>query len=413
MDTENLRSFLEVATHGSFTVAASRLNLAQSTVSARIRGLEEQLGRRLFVRDRDGVTLTPAGRQFLPHASSITRTWEQSRQDIAVPDGYETLLRLTAPAYLWDRITSPWVEWMRARRPNVALRLEGSFPDSAIDQLAEGLLDICILYLPRPHPGIVYETLAVDQVVLVQHAAQTKPWTENYILMDWGLEFRIEHDRAFAGMVKPAISAGLVFIGLQHVQSQQAAAYLPLSAVSGHIERGEMRRIDNAPVFQRPIYLAYPSNPVSSDVLDVALTGLRTLARTGPKGRVFQKVTVLSAWPARSDRPSHASESAMPARSRPLSAAWPVRRKECGSGSNGRAGPRRVAAPAVRRSGRSCAGSACGTRSPKADWWRWGFRRRDECVPSRSGRVWAPPTKAPRYRGDAVRKRRLPMAQVP
>ena len=96
--------------------------------------------------------------------------------------------------------------------------------------------------------------------------------------MDWGLEFRIEHDRAFAGMVKPAISAGLVFIGLQHVLSQQAAAYLPLSAVSGHIERGEMRRIDNAPVFQRPIYLAYPSNPVSSDVLDVALSGLRTLA---------------------------------------------------------------------------------------------------------------------------------------
>ena len=47
MDTENLRSFLEVAEHGSFTVAASRLNLAQSTVSARIRGLEEQLGRRL------------------------------------------------------------------------------------------------------------------------------------------------------------------------------------------------------------------------------------------------------------------------------------------------------------------------------------------------------------------------------
>jgi len=231
------------------------------------------------VRDRDGVTLTPAGRQFLPHASSITRTWEQSRQDIAVPDGYESLLRLTAPAYLWDRITSPWVEWMRARRPNVALRLEGSFPDLAIDQLAEGLLDICILYLPRPHPGIVYETLAVDQVVLVQHAAQARPWTENYILMDWGLEFRIEHDRAFAGMVKPAISAGLVFIGLQHVLSQQAAAYLPLSAVSGHIERGEMRRIDNAPVFQRPIYLAYPSNPVSSDVLDVALTGLRSLAR--------------------------------------------------------------------------------------------------------------------------------------
>ena len=167
---------------------------------------------------------------------------------------------------------------MRARRPNVALRLEGSFPDLAIDQMAEGLLDICILYLPRPHPGIVYETLAVDQVVLVQHTAQVGPWTDNYILMDWGLEFRVEHDRAFAGMVKPAISAGLVFIGLQHVLSQRAAAYLPLSAVSAHIERGELRRVEDTPVFQRPIYLAYPENPASSDALDVALTGLRTLA---------------------------------------------------------------------------------------------------------------------------------------
>ncbi|MGX5801327.1 LysR family transcriptional regulator [Bradyrhizobium sp. Arg314] len=279
MDTENLRSFLEVAAHGSFTIAASRLNLAQSTVSARIRGLEDQLGRKLFVRDSDGVSLTPAGRQFLPHASTITRTWEQSRQDIAVPDGYETLLRLTAPAYLWDSITSPWISWMRARRPNVALRLEGSFPDLAVDQIAEGLLDICILYLPKPHPGIVYETLAVDQVVLVQHIEQPGSWTDNYILMDWGLEFRIEHDRAFAGVVKPAISAGLVFIGLQHVLSQKAAAYLPLSAVSAHIERGELKRVEGTPVFQRPIYLAYPANPASSDALDIALKGLRMLVR--------------------------------------------------------------------------------------------------------------------------------------
>src|SRR3982750_4079458 len=119
MDTENLRSFLEVAEHGSFTVAASKLNLAQSTVSARIRGLEDQLGRRLFVRDRDGVTLTQAGKQFLPHASAITRTWEQARQDVAVPEGYEHLLRLTAPPYLWDPIVNPWIQWMRARRPSV------------------------------------------------------------------------------------------------------------------------------------------------------------------------------------------------------------------------------------------------------------------------------------------------------
>lgn len=278
MDTENLRSFLEVAVHGSFTVAANKLNLAQSTVSARIRGLEEQLGRRLFVRDSDGVSLTQAGRQFLPHASAITRTWQQARQDIAVPDGYEHLLRLTAPAYLWDSIITPWVEWMRVRRPKVALRLESSFPDVAIDQLADGLLDISIVYLPRPYPGIAYEALATDTVVLVQHAAQTGPWMEKYILVDWGPEFRIEHDRAFTATAKPAISTGMVFGALRYVLTQQAAAYLPLSAVEAHIESGELRRIEAAPVFHRPIFLAHPSNPAFSDVIDVALDGLRQFA---------------------------------------------------------------------------------------------------------------------------------------
>lgn len=290
MDTENLRSFLEVAVHGSFTVAATKLNLAQSTVSARIRVLEEQLGRRLFVRDSDGVSLTQAGRQFLPHASSITRTWQQARQDIGVPDGYEHLLRLTAPAYLWDTMITSWVEWMRARRPEVALRLESSFPDVAIDQMADGLLDISIVYLPRPYPGIAYEALVTDTVVLVQHAAQTGPWMEKYILVDWGPEFRIEHDRAFTAAAKPAISTGMVYGALRYVLTQQAAAYLPLSAVEQHIANGELKRLDDAPVFYRPIFLAYPSKPTSSDVIDVALSGLRQFAGVLSFGRSHGEV---------------------------------------------------------------------------------------------------------------------------
>ena len=271
---------MEVAAHGSFTIAASRLNPAQSTISARIRGLEEQLGRRLFVRDRDGVVLTPAGRQFLQHATSITRTWEQARQDIAVPEGYEHLLRLTAPAYMWDPIVTPWIKWMRERRPNVALRLDGSFSDAAVDHLADGLLDICIVYLPRSHPGIAFEALAVDTVLLVQHAAQAGPWSDNYMLVDWGLEFRIEHDRAFADMTKPAISTGSVFGALRYVLSQQAAAYLPLSAVERHLERGELKRVKGAPVFKRPVYISYPSHLATSDVTETALAGLRLLGKT-------------------------------------------------------------------------------------------------------------------------------------
>lgn len=279
LDTETLRSFLEVAADGSFTTAAGKLNLAQSTISARIRVLEDQLGRRLFVRDRDGIRLTGAGRQLLPLAAAITRTWEQARQDIAVPKGYEHLLRLTAPAYLWDPIVMPWLQWMRRARPEVALRLEGSFPDSAVDQLAEGLLDISVVHVPRALPGVTFELLAVDRVVLVRHPDVADDWTGNYVFVDWGPDFRIAHDRAFGAAARSGISIVLVSAALRYVLSQRSAAYLPLTAVKSHVAAGELAAVENAPTFQRPLYLAYPSNALTSEVVEFALAGLRDIGK--------------------------------------------------------------------------------------------------------------------------------------
>ena len=71
MDTELARTFLTVVTAGNFITAAERLHVSQSTVSTRIRTLEEQLGCTLFVRNKAGTTLTPAGRQFQRHASAL------------------------------------------------------------------------------------------------------------------------------------------------------------------------------------------------------------------------------------------------------------------------------------------------------------------------------------------------------
>ena len=61
MDTELARTFLTVIDAGNFIGAADRLHVTQSTVSARIHSLEEQLGCKLFVRNKAGTALTPAG----------------------------------------------------------------------------------------------------------------------------------------------------------------------------------------------------------------------------------------------------------------------------------------------------------------------------------------------------------------
>ncbi len=71
MDIDQTRTFLVITAHGSFLEAARQLHLSQSTVSARIRRLEDELGTRLFVRNRAGASLTPTGRRFLEHAKCL------------------------------------------------------------------------------------------------------------------------------------------------------------------------------------------------------------------------------------------------------------------------------------------------------------------------------------------------------
>lgn len=64
MDISIARTFLEVVKTGSFVNAAANLNISQTAVSARIRVLEEQLDRPMFVRNKAGARLTPPESSF-------------------------------------------------------------------------------------------------------------------------------------------------------------------------------------------------------------------------------------------------------------------------------------------------------------------------------------------------------------
>ncbi|HKY50363.1 MAG TPA: LysR family transcriptional regulator, partial [Candidatus Limnocylindria bacterium] len=70
MELGQIEAFVEAQRRGSITRAAAALDLTQPTLTARLRGLEQELGAQLLVRGRRGVTLTAAGRRFLPRAQA-------------------------------------------------------------------------------------------------------------------------------------------------------------------------------------------------------------------------------------------------------------------------------------------------------------------------------------------------------
>ncbi|MGH8863974.1 MAG: LysR family transcriptional regulator, partial [Burkholderiales bacterium] len=189
MDTELARTFLAVVAGGSFVSAAQRLHVTQSTVSVRIQRLEEILGVELFVRNKAGTTLTPAGKQFQRYAALLTRTVEQARQEIGVATGFSASLTVGGRIGLWEELLSRWLPIFGKLAPTVAVRAFVGFEDDLMQALIEGRIDIGVMYAPHSRPGLRIEQLLEERLVMVSTRANSIPKPGgDYIYVDWGPE---------------------------------------------------------------------------------------------------------------------------------------------------------------------------------------------------------------------------------
>ena len=167
MDISLARTFLMVAETGSFIDAARKMNVTQSTVSARIKVLEEEFGRSLFERSRNGATLTGAGEQFQKHALALVRLWQHAQLEVGLSGHHRDHLAVGAQATLWDGFLLKWISWLRENIPDIAISASASLSGVMIQRLLEGTLDLAIMYRPGQPPGMTMEHLFDEEFVLV------------------------------------------------------------------------------------------------------------------------------------------------------------------------------------------------------------------------------------------------------
>src|SRR3954468_14811200 len=187
MDIELARTFLEIVSTGSFIRASEKLNVSQTTVSARVRNLEQQIGRALFIRHKGGASLTPAGQQFLRHAPMFVQLWQRTLHQVAVPPGRRAVLTVGSEVSLWQPLLLDWVRWMRRSLPDIALRVHVDVPKDLIDQVASGMVDVAIMYAPQHRPGLKIDLLREEKLVLLTTSpdGHLQDGTD-YVYMDWG-----------------------------------------------------------------------------------------------------------------------------------------------------------------------------------------------------------------------------------
>ena len=286
MDTELARTFLTVVTAGNFIGAAERLHVTQSTVSARIQTLEEQLGCKLFVRNKAGTTLTPAGRQFQKHAGTLVRTVEQARQDVGVPRGFRAALTVGGRFGLWEQLLLRWLRRMRETAPDISIRAEIGFESDLMQGLVEGRIDIGVMYTPQSRPGLKVELLLEETLLLVStdKAGTVEPCSD-YVYIDWGPEFYARHNTSFPEFIGPAVTANIGWLGLRHILENGGSGYFPARLVRPYLDAGRLTSSQAAPVFSLPAYVVYPAD-FDADVFGVALAAIRDLAAGEPVNSV-------------------------------------------------------------------------------------------------------------------------------
>jgi len=278
MDTELARTFLTVVAAGNFISAAERLHVTQSTVSARIHTLEQQLGCTLFVRNKAGTTLTPAGQRFQKHAGILVRTVEDARHDVGIARGFRGALAVGGRFGLWEQLLLRWLPLMQAAAPDISLRAEIALEPDLMQGLVEGRLDIGVMYTPQSRPGLKVEALIEDILVLVSTdpagAAEPGP---GYVYTDWGPEFYARHSAAFPDFAGPALTANIGWVGLQHILAHGGSGYFPVRLAQPYLASGKLTRLRAAPEFSQPAYVVYGAAG-QPDYLDEALRILRGVA---------------------------------------------------------------------------------------------------------------------------------------
>ena len=279
MDIELARTFLAIIEAGNFVRAAERLNVTQTTVSARVRSLEDQLRRPVFLRNKTGVTLTAAGEQFLRFAPTLVQVWERARHQVALPVGRRAVIAAGGELTLWNPLLLNWMVWMKRTAPDIALQTQVGLSDGLLRQVADGVLDLAVVYSPRQWPGLRVEMLTEETLVLVTTDPSTAGVSDpDYVYVDWGADFAAHHGLNFPQFSNPGLSIGLGPLGLDYIIQVGGTGYFRKRVAQPYLASGRLHLVPHAPEFPHPAYAVYPEGAENDD-LEAALAGLRTVAQ--------------------------------------------------------------------------------------------------------------------------------------
>lgn len=257
MDTDLLKTFLEVQRTRHFGKAAENLYLTQSAVSFRIRQLEQQLGVNLFIRHRNNIQLTPAGERLLPHAQTMLTALQKARQDVASGLNEPSYFHLGVSAALANTLLAASLGACQQLMPDLNLRLDLLGREQLNQQLLNQQLDLALLTeLPKMDELYTVGQGQLSLVAVCQSAvvAQALENRLEYCYLDCGGILSQQMTPVRTG-ARIRLRTNSYEVALQAVLQQQLYGYLPSLPIQTYLQNGQLHQLTQHPPLQLPYYL--------------------------------------------------------------------------------------------------------------------------------------------------------------
>lgn len=274
MDTDLLKTFLEVNRTRHFGRAADNLCLTPSAVSARVRLLEEQLGVGLFVRERNNLRPTPSGERLIGHARQLLATWERARQDVALGAEQAEELAIGAIPGLWDSLLLHWLADLRRTLPQLALRAEALNSEALMQALLRGRIDLAVLFEAGAIAGLEPQPLGSLDLIMVADrplAGSSAAFNGEYLLVDWGSRFNERHAALFADCPVATTRLSTARLALSLLYQHGGAAYLARPMVAQALRRQRLFEVPDAPPIRLPVFAVHSDDSTKQDAILNAL----------------------------------------------------------------------------------------------------------------------------------------------
>jgi DNA-binding transcriptional LysR family regulator len=248
MEFRQIRSFLSIAETLHFGRTAELIHLSQPALSLQIRALEEEIGVRLFERNRRKTTLTAAGFAFRDDAAAALSQLDQAtRRARMAAIGKLGVLRIGFISTAGSEIVPNIVGQFRGLNPEIEFSLRAIPTANQVQMLETGLLDIGFLRLPiGEHSALNVVTVHRERFVLVMPASHKLAKRKRVRLIEVSGQDFVMYERAFApgfhdlifgilrdARIVPNVSqtAAEVSTLISLVEAHMGIAILPASAV--------------------------------------------------------------------------------------------------------------------------------------------------------------------------------------